>query len=194
MKAILSGFIGSLLMTALMCLFLFYCMGYDHIPVKIINHKVDSTMCSKLDVIHELEAKGIILTPQEYTNNISNYYNTIITILVALFILFSFVTYTHLKYIAEEQIQERLKKLLTTSSEVKDIIKGTISGFADEQYVKREDLESYVDEQIQNISKRIDNFEERFAERLGDDMTITSEANIHNDKDVNPEKQTKCSM
>ena len=194
MKAILSGFIGSLLMASLMCLFLFYCMGYDHIPVKIINHKVGSTMCSKLDVIHELEDKGILLTPQEYTNNISNYYNTIITILVALFILFSFVTYTHLKYVAEEQIQERLKKLLTTSEEVKNIIRRTISGFADEQYIKREDLDNYINEQIQNMSRRIDYLEERLDEGVDDDMTITPNANINNNTDVNPEEQTNYSI
>ena len=160
----------------------------------LVNHTIDSKVCSKIEVIHELEKKGIIITPQEYTNNISSFYNTIITVLVALFIIFSLVTYIHLKYVAEEQIQERLKKLLTTSFEVREVIQNTISGFVDEQYIKREDLESYVDEQIQNISRRIDNLDERFAEWLDNDMTITPNANINNDTDVNPEEQTNYSM
>lgn len=194
MKAYWSGFLGGITIVGIICCILFYCKGYNHIPVMLVNHTIDTLVCSKLEAIHELEAKGVILTPQEYTNNISSYYNTIITILVALFILFSFVTYTHLKYVAEEQIQERLKKLLTTSSEVRSIIQSTISGFADEQYIRREDLESYVDEQIQNISRRIDNLDERFAEGLDDDMTITTNANINNDTHVNPEDQTNYSM
>lgn len=87
-----------------------------------------------------------------------------------------------------------MKKLLTTSFEVREVIQNTISGFVDEQYIKREDLESYVDEQIQNISRRIDNLDERFAEWLDNDMTITPNANINNDTDVNPEEQTNYSM
>ena len=194
MKAVWSGFLGGITIISIICCILFYGKGYNHVPVMLVNHTIDSTVCSKIEVIHELEKKGIIITPQEYTNNISSFYNTIITVLVALFIIFSLVTYIHLKYVAEEQIQERLKKLLTTSFEVREVIQNTISGFVDEQYIKREDLESYVDEQIQNISRRIDNLDERFAEWLDNDMTITPNANINNDTDVNPEEQTNYSM
>ena len=156
MKAFWCGLLGGCLLIGVVLVVLFWIEGYNYTPIMVV---IDSTVvCSKTDIIHELENKGIIITPQEYTNHISNYYNTILTFLVSLFVIFSVVTYFHLKYVAEEKIVKSVKELIINSYEVKDTIRDTIRGLADDEYIGNEEMESYVDEKISALEERIEEF------------------------------------
>lgn len=159
MKAFWCGLLGGSLLIAMVLVVLFWIEGYNYTPIMVVNHTIDSTViCSKTDIIHELENKGIIITPQEYTNHISNYYNTILTFLVSLFVIFSVVTYFHLKYVAEEKIIKSVKELIINSYEVKDTIRNIIRGLADDEYIGNEEMESYVDQKISALEERIEEF------------------------------------
>lgn len=159
MKAFWCGLLGGSLFVGIVLIILFRIEGYNYMPVMVINHSNDTTtICSKTDIIHELENKGIIVTPQEYTNHISNYYNTILTFLVSLFVIFSVISYFHLKYVAEEKIYKSVKELLINSYEVKNTIKDTIQGLADDEYVGKEELETYVNEKISALEERVEEY------------------------------------
>lgn len=69
MKAFWCGLLGGCLLIGVVLVVLFWIEGYNYTPIMVVNHTIDSTVvCSKTDIIHELENKGIIITPQEYTN------------------------------------------------------------------------------------------------------------------------------
>lgn len=96
---------------------------------------------SKIELIKELQKDKIILTPQEYTNNIASYYNTAITLLVFLFIIFSFISYFHLKFLSKEQITKALDERIRDSKELERIIIEAFSGKADERYETIENIQ-----------------------------------------------------
>lgn len=114
----------------------------------------------KLKEIEELKAKGVLLTPQEYTAHIESFYNSIITILVALLAVFSLVTYFHLRFLAKEEVQNQVKDFVKSSPEVKQIIQENIGGKIDdevyEELVKKDELRSAILKELQKISFKYD--------------------------------------
>jgi amino acid transporter len=145
MKSFLSGvFGGAVLITiiALICIFSLKLHAYN---VSILNpNQLDSLTINakRIELINELHREGAVLTPQEYTNNIVSYYNTAITLLVFLFILFSFVSYFHLKFVSNEQIIKILGEKMKDSKEMEKIIMEAISGKADDKYATIESVEA----------------------------------------------------
>jgi hypothetical protein len=147
MKSFFSGLLGGILLISIALIFVFS-MKFHVYNVQIINPKlIDSidNYNNKIQLIKEMQRDGVLLTPQEYTSNIASYYNTAIAILVFLFILFSIVSYFHLKSSSKEQIQELTLKIfeekIRDSKEVGQIIMDTFAGKADDKYASLEDVE-----------------------------------------------------
>ena len=124
-ERILHGCIGGIAAIALVVILLafFRCFGYS--PVYILNNdkieemsmfmQHDSMTMTKLETVKELEARGILLTPQEYMANIASHYNTIITFLIALFVVFSFIGYFAIRTQSKKDIQDKLDDMLDDS-------------------------------------------------------------------------------
>lgn len=169
MKNFISGVIGGCL-TILLCVcvsLIVHKQSQVFNPIHIVtsNYEVNDTAISnimsfevkeKLKEIEELKAKGVLLTPQEYTAHIESFYNSIITILVALLAVFSLVTYFHLRFLAKEEVQNQVKDFVKSSPEVKQIIQENIGGKIDdevyEELVKKDDLRSAILKELQRIS------------------------------------------
>ena len=145
MKAFLSGMFGGAVLTAIIVLICIFSLNLHTYNVSVLNPKqLDSLEidANKIEFINRLHTEGTILTPQEYTNNIVSYYNTAITLLVFLFILFSFVSYFHLKFVSNEQIIKILNEKMKDSKEMEKIIMEAISGKADDKYATIESVEA----------------------------------------------------
>ena len=67
----------------------------DYAPVYLLNPEkalsynntviVDSMKCAHIEILKDLESKGVLLNPSEYTSHITEYYNVLISFLLGLF-------------------------------------------------------------------------------------------------------------
>ncbi|MDR3596875.1 hypothetical protein [Clostridium sp.] len=173
MKEFLSGIMGGFIVVGILFVIIFftYPFNYHYSIVKnniyLINpSKKDSLIkyTEQAKIIKELENDHIILTPQEYTSNILTYYNTFLTILIAMLLIFSFISYLHLRFLSEKEISDVFRKKLD-SGEFEDILFGK----AEERFVSSESLNEVMaginnkadNEIINDILERLDDLENK---------------------------------
>ena len=145
MKYFLYGVFGGIAIIAVFLIVIFSCNLFNY-NIRIINpvkKEVSENFSEKAKLMIELEKDGILLTPQEYTNNVVTYYNTALTILAAMIVLFSVISYFHLKFLSEKQIIDTLKKSLDTK-EFKTTIKESIFGKAEEIFASVETADEII--------------------------------------------------
>lgn len=163
MKAFLIGILSTIATLILViCVCLAFGMQnkiFTPVPVYImspkdelqINHINSCNIKEKLREVQELKDKGVLLTPQEYTNNVVNYYNTVIVLLVTLLALFSVVSFFHLKFIALEEVKKNVTELLRKSPEIQEILVSNFQGKIDETLPQREEFEE-LRRQVESLS------------------------------------------
>ena len=120
---------------------------------------------NKQMLLKDLVKDGIILTPQDYTNNIVNYYNTALGILTALIIIFSVVTYFHIRFMSKQQINEVFKEVLKDSKEFETNVLNAVFGRADSKFAsieRADEIETRLREiDIEEIINRLDQLESK---------------------------------
>lgn len=160
MKSFYSGMLGGAILLAIIIVIIMFSMPFHTFNVQIINPRnvdsIDTKYTNKIELIKQMQNEGILLTPQEYTSNIVSYYNTAITILVFLFILFSFLSYFHLKFLSNEQILKIFEEKIQDSKKMEEIIVSAFSGKADDKYETIERVEILRD-RLEEFSKKLGN-------------------------------------
>ena len=132
----LSGFIGGLTVALFLvaaCVF-FEPFNYKSIyvvnPEKVLTNddsiRQDSVICSRIEILKDLENKGILLTPGEYTSHISSYYSTLVAFLIGLFVLFTIGSIFSIKITSNKEIEEIREELDNKESKIKDNLKKDI--------------------------------------------------------------------
>lgn len=132
----LSGFIGGLTVALFLvaaCVF-FEPFNYKSIyvvnPEKVLTNddsiRQDSVICSRIEILKDLENKGILLTPGEYTSHISSYYSTLVAFLIGLFVLFTIGSIFSIKITSKKEIEEIREELDYKESKIKDNLKKDI--------------------------------------------------------------------
>lgn len=133
---IISGVIGAVIVVILLIVFIVFVKPIDFAPVYMLNPEkalsyndsifVDSVKCIHLEVLSDLENKGILLNPNEYTSHVVDYYNTLIAFLLGLFGLLSLGTIFSIKYVSKKEIEEIRTDItnhkLNTKNELKEDI------------------------------------------------------------------------
>lgn len=161
--SILSGVVGAIIAILILLVVCVWIKPFDYAPISIVNSETihtDSLTYAHLSVLNDLEKKGVLLTPQEYTSRITDYYNTLITVLVALFVLFTIGTLWGFRFTSRKEIeetQENIKRDL--ANELKDSkafyenITKDILGRIEDDIVTKEDKD-LVDRNLDDISRR----------------------------------------
>lgn len=98
-KGFINGAIGAIFILMLIVVIIIFWAPIDVAPIYLLNPEkalcvqdsiaIDSIKCLHMEVLKDLENKGVLLTPNEYTSHISDYYNTLVTTVLGLFVLFS---------------------------------------------------------------------------------------------------------
>lgn len=83
-------------------------------------------------LVAELKKGKLVLTPQEYTNNVVNYYNSILLILSVLIAAFSALSFIYLKNQSREVINDVLK-----SEEFNDSVSEMVIGRAESRIISQ---------------------------------------------------------
>lgn len=160
-KYIIAGCIGGFLVFIFLLMALIIFGAYDYAPVQIlnptkINHCLEN---DKIALIQELTKNGTLLSPSEYTSHIISYYNSIIMLLVGLFVIFSFIGYFSLKSKMKEQIQESLIEMLRDSKEFDKTISENIMGRVTNEFVPNEIFEE-MNAEIAMLKEKLVKMEE----------------------------------
>ena len=99
-------------------------------PEKVLTNddsiRQDSVICSRIEILKDLENKGILLTPGEYTSHISSYYSTLVAFLIGLFVLFTIGSIFSIKITSKKEIEEIREELDNKESKIKDNLKKDI--------------------------------------------------------------------
>ena len=128
---------------------------------------IDSLTCSQISVLKDLENKGVLLTPQEYTSHISSYYSTLVAFLIGLFVMFTVgsiygIRITSRREIEEAQVSMKEELKSSLAEELKDSksfyenIISDILGRLEDGLITKADKER-IDKNIDDIThKQID--------------------------------------
>jgi hypothetical protein len=172
---ILSGFIGAAILMLVLLAITVWLKPFNYQAVYVVNPeivtadslKTDSLNCSQIAVLQDLENKGVLLTPQEYTSHISSYYSTLVAFLIGLFVLFTVGSIYGIRVTSRKEIEEakdRMKDELKSSlaNELKDSksfyenIISDILGRLEDDLITKADKE-LIDKNIDDIThKQID--------------------------------------
>lgn len=136
--------VGGVLVIVTLALIVLF-KGHDFVAVRIINPSGSGSIlshCDKMAVIKELETKGVLLTPDEYTNHVVSFYNFLIACVIGSLIIFSFLGYFSMKSKLKEQIQEALEDMLRDSKKFESTILDNVYGRVTEDFINVEDFEN----------------------------------------------------
>lgn len=132
--------------------------------------KIDKSKRSIGEKYDKLISDGKILTLDEFAENISNYYNALITVLSALFVLFSIVVYIYFAHRTkqeedalsaklEDRIMERLEQELRDSIEIRNSFLGSFKTELEEKYALRSSFDDQG-EIVEGLCQRVEELEE----------------------------------
>lgn len=111
--------------------------------------------------LNDIKENRTILTPQEYTNNIVEYYNTVLLILSVMLAAFSFVSFVYLKSLSKDLINEKLQ-----SDEFKEDVVNLLVGKAEDRV--NGNLSEHA-EQLKRMENEIAKLKEN---NIGDEDTL----------------------
>lgn len=108
---------------------------FQYKPVYIVNpQKVvdsitingDSLTCAHIETLKDLENKGLLLTPSEYTSQISSYYSTLVAFLIGLFVLFTIGSIYSIRITSKKEIEDAKRDLDNREAKIKEELKDNI--------------------------------------------------------------------
>lgn len=187
-ERILHGLIGGIAAIALVIILLVVFRCFDYSPIYILNSdklaamsafmQNDSVAMTKLETIKELEIKGILLTPQEYTSNISSYYNALISFLIALFIIFSFIGYFSIRLASKKDIQDKLDDMLDDSIKFRTATVNSVLEVIGDTFATKEEqrnaIEELHEEMREETEASLDELREQISDSGSSDQTIVT--------------------
>ncbi len=160
-KSFFAGLLGGCLIIGVFIITLL-CLNIFNYNVSILRAQTKDE-CLKTDstnkeIIADLLKNDIIQTPERYTGNLVNYYNTALLILSAMIVVFSFLSYFHLKFLSEEHLRKRLK-----SEEFEQTVLNTIFGKAEEGFSTREEFDK-LKQNLNDLQSKIDLINNSFVD------------------------------
>ena len=140
-KYIVSGIVGAAVVILVIVVITSFVTPINYAPIYLLNPEkaltyndslvIDSVKCVHIEVLRDLESKGVLLNPSEYTSHITDYYNSLIAILLGLFAIFTFGTIYSIKSASKKEIDDIKTDIenhkVRTNAELKQNIVGALS-------------------------------------------------------------------
>lgn len=138
---IISGIVGAAVIILGIVVITSFVTPINYAPIYLLNPEkaltyndslvIDSVKCVHIEVLSDLESKGVLLNPSEYTSHITDYYNSLIAILLGLFAIFTFGTIYSIKSASKKEIDDIKTDIenhkVRTNAELKQNIVGALS-------------------------------------------------------------------
>lgn len=140
-KYIISGIVGAAVIILVIVVITSFVTPINYAPIYLLNPEkaltyndslvIDSVKCVHIEVLRDLESKGVLLNPSEYTSHITDYYSSLIAILLGLFAIFTFGTIYSIKSASKKEIDDIKTDIenhkVRTNAELKQNIVGALS-------------------------------------------------------------------
>ena len=186
MKNIIGGILGSIIIILVIIVVVTFIAPINYAPIYFLNPEkalsmqdslaIDSIKCLHIEVLKDLESKGVLLNPDEYTSHIADYYNSLIALLLGLFVLFTIGSIYSLKSAYKKefddinsniegfknQVKAELKKdivdslneLMRDSISFKDSCINALYGRIEDAFISHDEKE-IIDERILKLEEDI---------------------------------------
>ena len=140
-KYIISGIVGAAVIILVTVVITSFVTPINYAPIYLLNPEkaltyndslvIDSVKCVHIEVLRDLESKGVLMNPSEYTSHFTDYYNSLIAILLGLFAIFTFGTIYSIKSASKKEIDDIKTDIenhkVRTNAELKQNIVGALS-------------------------------------------------------------------
>lgn len=196
----ISGVIGAVTVILVGLIVLTWISPINIAPVYMLNPEValdsiqtmqlNSIRCEHLEVLRDLESKGVLLSPADYTSHISSFYNSLIAVLVGMFVIFSIGSVYVMRATSKREIEdlkqevknetrahilEQLNNLLNDSIAFQETTITALYGRIEDDIVtsdQMETVESTIEKLQNDIQLLYDSFTE-IEEHLAANETIS---------------------
>lgn len=123
----------------------------------LIESKQVDTLAINAAFLQDMRKNGELLSTDEFASRITDYYNTLVAVLTALFVLFTIVTYLTIKSKFEGKFEDKAKELedkqrqkiidelrsmLNDSKKLDEVIQSAIGGHVDDSIATKEEVEA----------------------------------------------------
>lgn len=120
------------------------------------DSRVVDTTAINTAFLQNMRANGELLSSDEFASRITSYYNTLVAVLTALFVLFTIVTYLTIKSKFEskfedkardledkqrQKIVEELRSMLSDSKKIDEVITSAVGGHIDDKIATKEEVD-----------------------------------------------------
>lgn len=144
----------------------------------LVDFKIIDTMAINTAFLQKMRANGELLSSNEFASRITDYYNTLVAVLTALFVLFTIVTYLTIKSKFEskfedkardledkqrQKIVEELRSMLSDSKKIDEVITSAVGGHIDDKIATKEEVDSLASDMETN-GKNIKSFSTTLAD------------------------------
>lgn len=167
---IISGVVGALAIILIGIVIFAIYSPIDVAPVYMINstqltdtiqyQQLDSLRCMHLEVLRDLENKGLLLSPSDYTSHVTSYYNGLIAFLIGIFAFFTLGGIVAVRFTSKREIEEfkqeirsetrnhilsQLSSMMNDSKSFQETTLSALTGRFEDRIVTHEHLESMED-------------------------------------------------
>lgn len=119
------------------------------------SQQVD-TLAINTVFLQKMRENGELLSSDEFASRITDYYNTLVAVLTALFVLFTVVTYMTIKTKFEgkfedkardledkqrQKIVDELRSMINDSKKIDEVIKSAVGGHVEDQIATKEEVD-----------------------------------------------------
>ena len=178
-ECLISGAVGGILILLVGIVIYIIVSPIDVAPVYMLNtscvtdsiqsHQLDSLSCAHLEVLKDLEDKGLLLTPADYTSHISSFYNGLIAFLIGIFVLFTVGGILAVRFTSKREIEEirqdlkndtqnhiimQLQAMMNDSRSFQETTLNSLTGRFEDRIITREQLEE-VEASIEEAKREI---------------------------------------
>lgn len=103
------------------------------------------------NILHEEIKAGRMVTADEMSERITGYYDKLIDVLIALFVIFTVVSYIAIRNMSKKEVRDEAREILQDSSRFKTDVLDVLRGEFDGAYLSHEDY----DEQLKTMKEDI---------------------------------------
>ena len=127
----------------------------------------------------------------QMSEKITGYYDKLIDVLIALFVLFTVISYFAIRNLSKKEVRDEAREIIKDSSKFKDDVLEALRGEFDGAYLSHEDYDAQLKTMQEDIASLKNNKEEQEEEKVEPKKeTVTSKSSSRNTRKKKIEAQT----
>lgn len=144
-----------------------YMLNTSCVTDSVQSQQLDSLRCEHLEVLRDLENKGLLLSPVEYTSHLSSFYNGLIAFLIGIFVIFTIGGLVAVRFISRREIEEaeqeirnetrehilsQLSSMMNDSKSFQETTLNALTGRFEDRIIRQEQIDA-VEASIEELKK-----------------------------------------